>query len=235
MPLRYIYFDLDNTLLDHNTAESKSHRSIYETYPELQSVPISDWLATYQLVNHNLWVQYQDGEIDRHQLQISRFHNSMKELGLSTENSREIGITYMKMYREFWDWIDDAQETLEAASKQFEVGIITNGFKETQHLKFEKLSMHKYTNQMVISEELGVLKPHPKVFDHATKLAGVPREEILYVGDSYSSDIVGGVNAGWKTAWYTGSASEEETEITPDLTFHQFEDLRTFLGLDGRK
>lgn len=233
MPLRYIYFDLDNTLLDHNKAEAKSHRTVYEKYPELQSVPIDEWLETYQLVNHNLWVKYQDGEIDRHELHFSRFHDSMKELGLSIEHSREIGIMYMKKYREFWDWIDEAEKTLEVASKHFDVGIITNGFKETQHLKFEKLSMYKYTRQMIISEELGVLKPNPKVFDHATEIAGVPREDILYVGDSYSSDIIGGVNAGWKTAWYTHTVKEEEKEITPDLTFNQFEDLRKYIGLDS--
>lgn len=231
MPLRYIYFDLDNTLLDHNTAESKSHEAIYSQYSILQGISLEIWLEKYQKVNHNLWVQYQDGEINRHDLHFSRFHNSMTELGLPTDDSREIGITYMNKYREFWDWIEQAEETLALASKHFDVGIITNGFKETQHKKFEKLAIHKYTNRMVIAEELGVLKPDPKVFDHATELAGVPREEILYVGDSYSSDIVGGVNAGWKTAWYTGNVSEEEIELTPDLEFNDFSVLRKFLGL----
>jgi len=231
MPLSYIYFDLDNTLLDHNKAESKSHKAVYDTYPVLQQIPLDNWLETYQEINHNWWVKYQDGEIDRHQLHFSRFHDSMVKMDLPTDDSREIGVSYMEKYREFWDWVDQAEETFGLLSKHYNVGIITNGFKETQLKKFEKLSMDRYTNQMVISEELGVLKPDPKVFDHATKLAGVPREEILYVGDSYSSDIVGGLNAGWKTAWYTGVVGEEETELTPDLTFNDFADLKTFLNI----
>jgi putative hydrolase of the HAD superfamily len=231
MPLSYIYFDLDNTLLDHNKAESKSHKAVYDTYPVLQQIPLDNWLETYQEINHNLWVKYQDGEIDRHQLHFSRFHDSMVKMDLPTDDSREIGVSYMEKYREFWDWVDQAEETFGLLSKHYNVGIITNGFKETQLKKFEKLSMDRYTNQMVISEELGVLKPDPKVFDHATKLAGVPREEILYVGDSYSSDIVGGLNAGWKTAWYTGVVGEEETELTPDLKFNDFADLKTFLNI----
>lgn len=231
MPLRYIYFDLDNTLLDHNTAESKSHEAIYSQFSILQGISLEIWLEKYQKVNHNLWVQYQDGEIDRHELHFSRFHNSMTELGLPTDDSREIGITYMNKYREFWDWIEQAEETLALASKHFDVGIITNGFKETQHKKFKKLAIHRYTSQMVIAEELGVLKPDPKVFDHATELAGVPREEILYVGDSYSSDIVGGVNAGWKTAWFTGGVGEEEMELKPNLTFSDFADLKSYLNI----
>lgn len=233
MPLRYIYFDLDNTLLDHNKAESKSHEAVFKEYSVFNAVSLKEWLEVYQVVNHNLWVRYQDGEIDRNELHFSRFHDTMKELGLSTELSKEIGITYMKKYREFWEWIEQAEETLAAASNVFDVGIITNGFKETQHKKFSKLAMHRYTGQMIISEELGVLKPDPKVFDHATKIAGVKRDEILYVGDSYSSDIVGGVNAGWKTAWYTGVVPpiEEETEVIPDLEFNDFAVLREYLDL----
>jgi putative hydrolase of the HAD superfamily len=231
MPLSYIYFDLDNTLLDHNQAESKSHKAVYNSFPVLQQIPLENWLETYQEVNHNLWVKYQDGEIDRHELHFSRFHDSMVKMDLPTEDSREIGVTYMEKYREFWDWVNQAEETFGLLSKHYDVGIITNGFKETQLKKFEKLSMHRYTSRMVISEELGVLKPDPKVFDHATDLAGVPREEILYVGDSYSSDIVGGLNAGWKTAWYTGVVGKEETELTPDLTFNDFSDLKAFLKI----
>lgn len=231
MPLSYIYFDLDNTLLDHNKAESKSHQAVYDSYPVLRQVPLDDWLETYQKVNHNLWVQYQGGEIDRHQLHFSRFHDSLVEKGLSTENSHEIGVSYMEKYREYWQWVEQAEETIDLVSKHFDVGIITNGFKETQLKKFEKLSMGRFTDQMVISEELGVLKPDPKVFDYATELAGVPREDILYVGDSYSSDVMGGLNAGWKTAWYTGVVGEEEADKLPHLKFSKFDDLKSFLSI----
>lgn len=231
MPLRYIYFDLDNTLLDHNKAESKSHQAVYDSFPVLRQVPLNEWLETYQEINHNLWVRYQDGEIDRHELHFSRFHDSMVEKGLSTDNSHDIGVHYMEKYHEYWDWVDQAEETIDLVSRHFDVGIITNGFKETQLKKFDKLSMGRFTDQMVISEELGVLKPDPKVFDYATELAGVPREDILYVGDSYSSDVVGGLNAGWKTAWYTGVVGEEEAEQKPHLKFSDFDDLKSYLKI----
>lgn len=231
MPLKYIYFDLDNTLLDHNQAESKSHEAIHSMFPVLREISMNSWLETYKVINHNLWVKYQDGEINRIELHYSRFRDTMKELGLATDESEAIGTTYMKKYRNYWDWVDRAEETLELTSRTFNVGIITNGFKETQKKKFEKLSLHRFTDQMVISEELGVLKPHPKVFDHATEIAGVPREEILYVGDSHSSDVIGGVNAGWKTAWFTGVVGEEEADVEPDFKFSEFHELQRYLNL----
>ena len=231
MALKYIYFDLDNTLLDHSKAESKSHEAIYNDFEVLRAVSLNSWLTSYKSVNHKLWVQYQDGDIGRDQLQYSRFFNTMTELGLESDESEEIGSAYMHKYRDYWEWIDQAEETLKVISQNFDVGIITNGFKETQQMKFEKLALDAYTRQLIISEDLGVLKPHPKIFDYATELAGVSREEILYVGDSYSSDVIGGVNAGWKTAWYTGFATDAKAEIQPDFMFDDFSDLQRFLKL----
>lgn len=231
MTLTYIYFDLDNTLLDHNQAEAKSHEAIFDEFPILNDITLNRWLNTYKQVNHNLWVEYQDGQINRKQLQFSRFHNTMEELNLPTDDSMKIGSTYMQKYHHFWSWIDQAEETLLKVSEKYNVGIITNGFKDTQHKKFEKLSIKKYTDRMIISEELGVLKPHPKVFDYATELAGVPREEILYVGDSHSSDIVGGFNAGWKTAWYNGNHENGAEEPQADLIFDDFNTLQTYLNV----
>lgn len=231
MTIKYIYFDLDNTLLDHNKAESKSHEAIYNDFEVLRAVSLNNWLTSYKSINHKLWIQYQDGEIGREQLQYSRFNTTMAELGLEPDESEEIGLAYMNKYRNYWEWIDNAEETLKLISQNFDVGIITNGFKETQQMKFEKLALEKYTDQMIISEDLGVLKPHPKIFNHATELAGVSREEILYVGDSYSSDVIGGTNAGWKTAWYTGFSTETEAEIQPNFKFDEFSDLQRFLNL----
>lgn len=231
MTLTYIYFDLDNTLLDHNQAEAKSHEAIFDEFPILNDITLNRWLKTYKQVNHNLWVEYQDGKINREQLQFSRFHNTMEELNLPTDESMKVGTTYMQKYHHFWSWIDQAEETLLKVSDKYNVGIITNGFKETQHKKFKKLAIEKYTDRMIISEELGVLKPHPKVFDYATELAGVPREEILYVGDSHSSDIVGGFNAGWKTAWYNGNHENGEEEPHADLVFDDFNILQAYLNV----
>jgi len=225
----FIYFDLDNTLLDHNKAEEKAHQAVYQSTPELQKVPIEKWLETYQAINHQLWLKYQSGEIDRFELQRGRFRNSMEELGMDYTRSKEIGDSYMQQYREHWNWIEGAREALETISSRFETGIITNGFRETQNLKFDKLEIRQYCSHLIISEEVGELKPHPKVFDHATELAGVDRDKILYIGDSHSSDITGGYNAGWKTAWYTGKITRNGEARIADLEFEEFGELIGFL------
>jgi FMN phosphatase YigB (HAD superfamily) len=101
---------------------------------------------------------------------------------LDTGRSEEIGHFYMNNYREFWTWVDGAQSVLELVSSKVKSGIITNGFKETQELKFKKLNLKDYCSPLLITEEIGKLKPHPIVFDVATEKAGVPREEISLCG-----------------------------------------------------
>lgn len=232
----FVYFDLDNTLLDHNSAERNAQEQTYNRYPELQEVSLEEWHKKYKAINHILWERYQRDEIDRHDLQKARFHQTMSEMKLNTGRSEEIGHFYMNSYRAFWSWVDGAQAALEWVSSKVKSGIITNGFKETQELKFEKLNLKEYCSPMLITEEIGKLKPHPMVFDVATKKAGVPREEILYVGDSFSSDIVGGKNAGWQTAWFTALIDREEsrngsTDISADFEFEDFDDLLNILDL----
>ena len=221
----FIYFDLDNTLLDHSSAEQKAQEEIHQFNPELQQVSLQTWLESYRSVNSRLWLQYQNGEIDRHQLQYSRFYDSMQQINLQAERSEEIGNQYMMAYRKYWSWIDGAREAFVSLSERFSVGIITNGFTETQQLKFEKLGLESYCEVMIITEEIGKLKPHPKVFDAGTERAGVEREKILYVGDSYSSDITGGKNAGWKTAWYTAFTEKVEEGQSADILFDKYPNL----------
>lgn len=229
MKPKFIYFDLDNTLIDHSYAETMAHQATYKQYPELQKVTLSEWLKMYRRVNGKLWKLYQEGRIERFQVQYARFFESMHFLELPVEKSTEIGESYMGHYQDYWNWIDDAQEAFARISEKYETGIITNGFKETQLKKFQKLELFQYTDYFVVSEEIGKMKPHPAVFKHAEKIAGVPGESILYVGDSYSSDIIGGHSAGWKTAWYLFGDATADDNHEADFVFNEFTELERYL------
>ena len=231
MKPEFIFFDLDNTLLDHSSAEKKAQTDIYHTYPELQQVPLDEWLSAYKALNHQLWLSYQNGKIGRQELQRTRFKGSMDQLSLDSTRSEEIGSNYMVQYRKHWNWLEGARDAFDAIRHHYPVGIITNGFTETQQMKFEFMGLREFCDIFIISEEVGVMKPHHKVFDVATEKAGVKRDSILYVGDSYSSDIKGGRQAGWKTAWYTaftnGLDSSRHSEA--DFSFDEFPELVSFL------
>lgn len=225
----YIFFDLDNTLLDHSSAEAAAQQETYKTFSLLKGVTFDEWISTYRTINSKLWGLYQQGKVNRDELQRRRFEESMTTLGLNGEKWEQIGAAYMELYREHWNWIDGAEEALAQISERFPSGIITNGFRETQMLKFEKMQLNRYCRDFLISEDVGVMKPHPKVFDRGTDMAGVDRSAILYVGDSFSSDIIGGRSAGWGTAWYTAFANGEELSLDESAEFH-FDDFSELLN-----
>src|SRR5699024_7473693 len=105
-------------------------------------------------------------------------------------------------------------------------------FTETQQKKFEAFNLYHTAVHTVISEEEGELKPDPGVFEYANQKSGVAPAENLYVGDSFSSDIEGGANYGWNTAWFTQNG-EAAKHRKADFVFNDFNDLADMLKVQG--
>lgn len=227
----FIYFDLDDTLLDHKKAEQNGLADVHGHFDEFKSISLETLIDTYHHINKGLWEEYGRGEIDRHILHRRRFEETFIELEIDPSLYVEAGKVYMSYYRNHWEWIDGAKYAYDRIAEKYNVGIITNGFAETQWMKIDQFGFKNSARQIVISEEVGVMKPHPKIFDHSTGLAGVERNKILYVGDSISSDVKGGLSAGWKVAWYKSNPTELEATL-PDLCFDDFKVLMDALAVE---
>lgn len=231
LPYKFIYFDLDDTLLDHKTAEVAALGDVYQQFDLFADTSAGRLAEVYGITNSRQWRLYSRGEVTRKQLQRNRFEHTLQQLGLDAGRYEEIGTFYMQCYRNHWQWIDGAQEAYQKVVEKYPVGILTNGFAETQRKKFEKFNLYDSANQTVISEDVGALKPDPKVFERATELAQVEPEEILYVGDSFTSDIEGGSKYGWNTAWFT-SNGDLQKHHKADLVFDEFKELIKFLDVE---
>lgn len=137
----------------------------------------------------------------------------------------------MERYAEHWAFIDGAERAFSAIAERFPVGVFTNGFAATQRAKLSRFpALRDRLSATVITEDVGALKPHPDVFAHATRPAGVGAAHILYVGDSYRSDVKGGRAAGWQVAWYAPGETREagherESEDAGGFRFGQWEAL----------
>jgi len=227
---KFIYFDLDDTLLDHKRAEAAALNDVHSRFAIFEDIKAQELLDTYGTINRKQWQLYSKGKITRSQMQRNRFELTLKKLKLDISEYSDVSTFYMECYRDYWQWISGAREAFTAISEKFDVGILTNGFTETQELKFQQFDLYKQVSHLVISEEVGVLKPHPRVFRHATELTGYSAGEILYIGDSFNSDILGASQFGWKTAWYTEGASPEE-ESKADFVFSDFKELYRYLSI----
>jgi len=227
---KFIYFDLDDTLLDHKSAEKSALGDIHEHFDCFRQTSPDNLIDTYHRVNSRQWKLYGEGEITREQLQRNRFEQTLEELGLDGSRYSEIGTKYMSFYRNHWEWIQGAEAAFHSIRKSFETGILTNGFSETQKAKFERFDLYSHASRLVISEDVGHLKPDPRIFEHATALTGYAADDILYIGDSYNSDVIGGTSFGWKVAWYTSNGDAGQ-HGKADFVFDNFKELHRFLEI----
>ncbi|MDX1640043.1 MAG: HAD family hydrolase [Balneolaceae bacterium] len=222
----FIYFDLDDTLLDHRGAETAALRDLYRQFPIFNGTDPDSLIEAYQRTNGELWKEYGKGNIGRSELQRKRFEHTLNQIGVDGSKYEEVGNYYMRAYQNHWSWVVGAYDALKKVSGRYETGILTNGFAETQRSKIEQFSLDEFARHLVISEEVGYLKPQSEIFEHATSLVNRPPAEILYIGDSYRSDIVGGSSFGWKTAWYTGNNRNAPKESgRADFVFDDFQEL----------
>lgn len=225
---KFIYFDLDDTLLDHKSAERAGLGNLHSHFDFFEGVSLDDLIDTYHKVNSKQWKLYSQEKVTRVELQRNRFEQTLKSLSLDGNKFQEVGDYYMDAYRNHWHWVEGAKEAFHKIRASYSVGVLTNGFMETQQKKFEQFNLYTNTSHLVISEEIGVLKPHKKVFDHATQLTGLDPADILYIGDSFNSDVVGGINYGWKVGWFTTSCDPEKHRKA-DFVFNNFADLTNLL------
>lgn len=212
MPIpRFVYFDIDDTLLDHRQAERAALADVVATYrAQFAPHPLEDVQARYHTRNVALWRRYAAGTVSKEVLRRQRIEAWLEDLGIDLD-AEAVGQLYMDRYRTHWSFIEGAREAFLTIADHLPVGLLTNGFAEVQHAKLDRFpELRARASAVVISEEVGVMKPHPQIFAHATRTAGTPPGAILYVGDSLHSDVEGGLQAGWQVAWFARNGATEQ-------------------------
>jgi len=230
-PIRFIYFDLDDTLIDHRAAEQAALADLKAALTNVFAhVTLAELQATYHAINTALWQQYQQGFLDRPTLMHNRFAQLIEALHLVAVTPEQLNTIYLTHYPRHWRWTEGAQTAFLTVAQHFPVGLLTNGFASIQRAKlahFPELSRHAHC--VIISEEVGVAKPHPELFSYAAAQAGFPPEALLYVGDSFHSDVQGARQAGWQAAWYR--PSEPIVAAEGVFTFARWPEFLGWLGL----
>ena len=223
-PIRYVYFDLDDTLLDHRHAESEALEALHaDADTPFDPHTLADVRQAYREINPSIWKEYAAGDLTKVQAKVGRFTRLLSRLDLDPAG-KDVSLAdrYLSHYSNHWRLLPGALDAFEAIAAAYPVGIMTNGFVEMQTAKLKQFDQLATTStSVVISEEVGVLKPHPALFQEASRRAGFAAAEILYVGDSLHSDVEGGLGAGWQVAWF----SEQAHDHADVYSFTDWDDL----------
>lgn len=202
---RHIFFDLDDTLWDYETNSAKVLRELYaeKGLEKKLKATFEEFLPVYRKVNKEMWLQYSHGEITKQQLRDERFSNTFGYFSFAD------GDLNMALTREFLSRTpretclkEGCHEVLSYLKKKYSLHIITNGFNDVQSIKIEGGRLRSYFDNIIVSEDHALNKPDEKIFRLAEQMAKAKPQECVMIGDTYESDIIGAINAGWEALYY---------------------------------
>ena len=201
-PYRYVFLDADGTLFDFDRSEQVSLRQVFGEH----GFPFDETVhARYQAINSQLWRAFERGEIDKKNLQHTRFERLLMESGLSADPC-DLNERYLFLLSENVFLIEGAEEACCCLAADATLLLATNGVDWTQRRRLANSPLAPYFRYVVTSEEAGVQKPSAGFFDFALARCGNPeRDQVLMVGDLLATDIRGAAEAGLSTCWYDPS------------------------------
>lgn len=210
MGYRILLFDADNTLLDFDANEEESFRSMIEELGETWTEEIYE---TYRKLNTELWKRIERGEITVAEGVNRRFSDLMAHYGKQVDG-RQWEQVYRKHLNQGVQEIPQVHEVLRTLNEQgYQMYVVTNGVEETQTSRMSRSGLDRYFRQLFISGKIGAGKPSKEFFDYVkSHVEGFDESEALVIGDSLTSDIKGGADAGIDTCWFCRNKTEGERE-----------------------
>lgn len=227
MKYEIIIFDADETLFDFKKSEKEAFKNaILEFDIEYDE---NYHFKIYHDINSAIWKEFEKGLITQEVLKTERFKRLSDKLGIRFDEAK-FAKAYMRHLANASFLYEDSIALVESLHKNYRLTIVTNGLTDVQDTRVRKSVIAKYFEDVVISEEIQVAKPDPKIFEHAlNNIKHTDKSKVLIVGDSLSSDIQGGVNSGIDTCWYNPNRIVNETGITPTYEISSLMELKAIL------
>ncbi len=194
-----VLFDADATLFDFKRSE---HDAVLDCLLFAGLPTSEDIISKYSEINDSYWKKLERGEVTKPELFIQRWQTLLEICGFDFD-AKLIADKYPEKLAEHSYLIDGAEDICSKLSSRAELYIVTNGFAYVQHGRFDKSPIRKFFKDMFISEELGYEKPSLEFFrEIEKKLPNYDKNKTIIIGDSLTSDISGGINAGIDTCWF---------------------------------
>ena len=167
------------------------------------------FIAIYEAINHDLWHLYSLQKTTKEELRYQRFYKAFTHFNYDNLHlSHQWADDYLKISPYKTHLIEGAMDVLLHLKEKYKLHIITNGFKEVQHIKLDCSNLKPFFDHIIISEEHGFNKPDRQIFDLAQSLTNSQFNECVMIGDNYDTDILGALNAQWKAIYLSNVQTE---------------------------
>lgn len=225
--IRNVLFDLDDTLFDFHKAEKIA---LTKTLVHFGIDPTEETLALYSAINAAHWKRLELGEISREEVKVGRYRELFKTIGVECDPVKATAY-YESMLAIGHYFMPGAPELLEELYGKYRLYIVSNGTAKVQEGRIGSSGIAKYMDGIFISQILGANKPDKQFFDICfAEILDFSLSETVIIGDSLSSDIKGGINAGITTVWFNPKGIENDNDIKPDYTIKELSEVPGLLS-----
>lgn len=228
MKYKSLFFDLDDTLWAfsdnaHETFEEVYHQHGFQRYFD----SFEQFYSLYQKRNRELWIEYGEGRITKEQLNRQRFFFPLQSVGVKDETlAQRFSEDFFAIIPTKSGLMPHAKEVLEYLSSRYHLYILSNGFRELQYRKMCAAGIEGYFRKIVLSEDIGVMKPWPTIFNFALSATQSELRESLMIGDSWKADITGANGIGMDQVFYNVNGKTE----FPFRATYQISDLKELIS-----
>jgi 2-haloacid dehalogenase len=229
MNYSWLLFDADDTLFDFPRAEANA---LEWTLDELGIPSSPDYFEIYARCNLAVWKEFERGLVTSTELRTKRFHLFFDEVGI-TADPETVSPLYLRNLALGTDLLPGAEEVICFLRPRFHLGLVTNGLADVQRPRLSRSALADCFEGVFISEEIGAAKPARAYFDAVFRAIGEPpKNEVLIIGDSLSSDMRGGIDYGIDACWY--NPANQSTDLPVTFQIATLTELPSKLGLRHR-
>ncbi|MBR6766455.1 MAG: YjjG family noncanonical pyrimidine nucleotidase [Clostridia bacterium] len=196
-PYKAVLMDADDTLFDFGAGNRRAVNALMDEI----GYHHPDRFDQYQEINHACWEALERGEMTQAELQVARWARFLERYGLDNDPETTAN-RFVEILGQQVILLPHAEEAMKFIAARLPVVILTNGITAVQKSRMAKSAVRDYISDLVISQEVGISKPNPGIFQYALERLGLKPEEVIMIGDSPSSDILGANNAGIDACWY---------------------------------
>ena len=224
-----LLWDVDGTLLDFHAAESAAIRSLF---PEFSLGECTDaMVARYSLINEGFWQRLERNEITKPEVLVGRFAQFFREIGVPAELAPAFNRQYQDRLGDTIVYRDDSLALVRSLRGRVKQYAVSNGTVSAQNKKLKLSGLGELMDGIFLSEQVGYEKPNRGFFDAVfASIQPANLSEVMIVGDSLTSDIQGGMNAGIVTCWYNPEAKPLPAAYRVDHHIASLQEIPDILG-----
>lgn len=222
--IKTLLWDIDGTLLDFGKAEVYGIRKCFEIF---QLGECSDeMLSRYSAINHKYWLMLERGELTKTQVLRGRFEEFFKTENMNFQKIDDFNLEYQFRLGDKVFFCDNGLETVTTLKGKYKQYAVTNGTYIAQQRKLTQSGLINIFDDVFISDKIGFEKPNVEFFNAVQqKIGNFNKDEVMIIGDSLSSDMKGGNNAGILCCWYNPHNIENKSNIKIDFEINDISEI----------